>query len=176
MDRLKIRPDFLRVARGHKQVRRALVVQARSRVGDSVISDVSKVSGAPKALGAPKVSDAPRVGFTVTKKVGNAVVRNRVRRRLKEAVRLLQKSCVSQDSPSLFLANTDYVVVGRLAALTRSFTDIQTDLESALSKIADQIHASAKNSGKKAQNPIAQPSHSHSNALKEQGNTSQNNV
>ncbi len=158
MDRLKKRPDFLRVARGHKQVRRALVVQARPRANNANVADV------------------PRIGFTVTKKVGNAVVRNRVRRRLKEAVRLLANSDGSNNNASLFLPNTDYVVVGRLAALTRSFTDIQRDLESALSKIAGQIHAGTKNSGKKDQNPIAPPSHSVSNALKEQGNTSKNNV
>jgi len=62
----------------------------------------------------------PRFGFTVTKKIGNAVVRNRIRRRLKEAVRL---AGVERGE-----ASTDYVLVGRRAALSLEFDRLVTDL------------------------------------------------
>jgi len=61
----------------------------------------------------------PRFGFTVTKKTGNAVVRNRIRRRLKEAVRL---AGVENGKD-----NTDYVLVGRRAALSLEFERLVTD-------------------------------------------------
>ena len=54
------------------------------------------------------------VGFTVSEKVGNAVQRNRVRRRLKEALRQV----LPQDAEE----NTDYVLIGRTEALTRPFS------------------------------------------------------
>jgi len=62
----------------------------------------------------------PRFGFTVTKKIGNAVVRNRIRRRLKEAVRLAGVAHGRQ--------NTDYVLVGRRVALSLEFERLVTDL------------------------------------------------
>ena len=68
-----------------------------------------------------------RFGFTVTKKVGNAVVRNRTRRRLKEAARLL------------FAANpmtgVDLVLIGRDATRGRNFRDLQDDIRRAMRKV-----------------------------------------
>ncbi|MEP0521155.1 MAG: ribonuclease P protein component [Hyphomicrobiales bacterium] len=160
MDRLKKRSDFLRVARGHKQVRRALVLQAWQH----------QVEEHRKFVGS-----APRLGFTVTKKVGNAVVRNRVRRRLKEAVRLLERRSTSPNDNTPFLSYTDYVVVGRLSALTMPFADIQRDLESAAAKISRQISSRSRNTSgeisKKAANPGRNHSPSDQNPLKEQPNT-----
>jgi len=69
----------------------------------------------------------PRVGFTVSKKVGNAVERNRVRRRLRETVRL--------SDAERFRAGNDYVLVGRRAALELSFARLAEDLASALNRI-----------------------------------------
>lgn len=69
-------------------------------------------------------SDAARVGFTVTKKVGNAVVRNRARRRLREVVRL-----VEADTP---LNGLDLVLIGRAATGKRLFTDLVADFRKAL--------------------------------------------
>lgn len=63
---------------------------------------------------------AARVGFTVTKKVGNAVVRNRVRRRLKEAVRVHAAGDMQPGN--------DYVIVGREEVLTAPFAAITTEL------------------------------------------------
>ncbi len=64
--------------------------------------------------------DAPRVGFTVTRKVGNAVVRNRIRRRLKEAVRVHAAGDMQPGN--------DYVIVGREEVLTAPFSAIRTEL------------------------------------------------
>lgn len=77
----------------------------------------------------PPDFDAPvvRVGFTVSRKVGNAVVRNRVRRRLREVARLV--------IPGQASADLDYVLVGRQGALTREFTILQQDLLEALKRL-----------------------------------------
>ncbi len=73
---------------------------------------------------ADAVRPAIRVGFTVSRKVGNAVQRNRVRRRLREAARLV---IPAQARPDL-----DYVLVGRQAALGRDFAVLCQDLKEAL--------------------------------------------
>ncbi len=67
-----------------------------------------------------------RLGFTVTKKVGNAVIRNRTRRRLKEAARLLLKAAP--------VHGVDLVLVGREATRGRDFAALQDDLRHALGK------------------------------------------
>nr|WP_306264685.1 ribonuclease P protein component [Pararhizobium sp. IMCC3301] len=163
MERLRKRSDFLRVARGHKQVRRALVLQAWHHQ--------------PEGPGEPKndepengpVSGITRLGFTVTRKVGNAVVRNRVRRRLREAVRLLEKSSAAAGQDSQFRPDTDYVLVGRLAALTMPFAEIQHDLARALDKISSQIRIRQSKLGKKAEKPDEDHSPIDQIPLKEQG-------
>ena len=63
---------------------------------------------------------APRVGYTVTKKVGNAVVRNRVRRRLKEAVRVHAAHDMA--------TGNDYVIVGRDDVLSIPFDQLKAEL------------------------------------------------
>jgi ribonuclease P protein component len=69
-----------------------------------------------------------RIGFTVTRKVGGAVVRNRTRRRLKEAARLeLARNPV---------AGVDLVLIGREATRARAFLDLRDDLRRALRKAA----------------------------------------
>jgi ribonuclease P protein component len=100
--RLKKRRDFLRVAsRGARAARPGLVLQA--------------APGEPGML---------RVGFTVTKKVGNAVVRNRTRRRLKEAARLAL--------PGLDARGWDLVLIGREGTRGRDFATLMADLRGAL--------------------------------------------
>lgn len=75
--------------------------------------------------------DGPaRVGFTVTKKLGNAVVRNRVRRRLREAMRQIAKERV--------LAGVDLVLIGREAARRRPFAALAADLGQALDRAGVQ--------------------------------------
>ena len=77
----------------------------------------------------PRGDDDPmmRIGITVTKKVGNAVVRNRVRRRLREIARMV---IPGQARPGL-----DYVLVGRQGALKRDFVVLQQELLEALKKL-----------------------------------------
>ncbi|WP_442579755.1 ribonuclease P protein component [Mesorhizobium sp. ASY16-5R] len=96
--RLRKREEFLAVRRGEKRRGRLFLLEVLDR-GD----------GAP-----------PRAGFTVTKKVGNAVVRNRVRRRLKEAVRVHAARDMA--------AGHDYVIVGREDVLTAPFAQLADEL------------------------------------------------
>lgn len=104
MQRLKKRAEFLAVSRGTRAGRRAFSLQAGS---------------------GPTTSDeAARVGFTVTKKVGDAPERNRIRRRLRAAV-----AALPADAPR---AGLDYVVVGRREALAEPFQTLVSDLASAM--------------------------------------------
>lgn len=103
--RIKRRADFLGARDGLKAPARSLVLQARRRGDDGVA----------------------RFGFTVSRKVGNAVERNRVRRRLREAVRLRGEG--------LARSGFDYVLIGRRAALEVPFATIVGDLEGALRRI-----------------------------------------
>jgi ribonuclease P protein component len=108
MDRLRQRADFLAVANGARISSAAFVVQSRRRDDDGPI----------------------RVGFTVTKKNGTATERNRIRRRLRELVKRL-------DGVSL-RPHSDYVLVGRRAAITRDFSTMLDDLRSALHRLDRQ--------------------------------------
>ena len=84
---------------------------------------VLQAAPAPAELALPAV----RVGFTVSRKVGNAVVRNRVRRRLREIARMVIPAQARRD--------LDYVLVGRQAALTRDFQVMRQDLVEALKRL-----------------------------------------
>ena len=67
-----------------------------------------------------------RAGFTVTQKIGNSVVRNRLKRRLRALVR--------QVLPEAGIAGADHVLIGRDAGLTRDFAVLDSDLRKALAK------------------------------------------
>jgi ribonuclease P protein component len=108
MDRLRQRADFLAVADGARTNSAAFVVQSRPRGDDGPV----------------------RVGFTVTKKHGTATERNRIRRRLRELVKRLDVISMRPHS--------DYVLVGRRAALNRDFTTMLDDLRSALHRLERQ--------------------------------------
>ncbi len=69
-----------------------------------------------------------RIGYTVTKKIGSAVIRNRIRRRLREIAR--------RALPVSGEAGFDYVVIARPAAATRSFPLLLDDMERALLRLA----------------------------------------
>lgn len=105
MQRLKHRRDFLAAARAASVAGRSVVVQMRNRGDDG----------------------PPRVGFTVTRKLGGAVQRNRIRRRLKEAVRLAL--------PGRMRSGRDYVVIGRREAALRPFDLLQRDLVDAVRRV-----------------------------------------
>lgn len=121
MERLRNRSDFLAAARnGRKSATRSLVLQANHRAG-------ATIGQAGDPAQDPDRPTATRLGFTVSRKVGNAVERNRVRRRLREAVRL-------HASP-LVRPGYDYVVIGRRGALAASFSAIVKDLQSAFRRV-----------------------------------------
>jgi ribonuclease P protein component len=105
MERLTRRQDFVAAARADSAATKGLVLQVRRRDDDG----------------------PPRVGFTATKKLGGAVIRNRVKRRLREAARLWLKP-VAQ-------TGCDYVLIGRVATAARAFADLENDLDSALKRL-----------------------------------------
>jgi ribonuclease P protein component len=111
VERLRKRADFLDAATGPRAPAAAFVLQTRTRAD----------------------TGPPRVGFTVSKKVGNAVERNRVRRRLREIVRL--------SDASRFRPGNDYVLVGRRAALDEPFARLIEDFSRALERIHQQRRA-----------------------------------
>ncbi len=69
-----------------------------------------------------------RAGFTVTKKIGNAVVRNRLKRRLRALARAVL--------PAAGVADADHVLIGRSEGLTRDFAALTADLAKALARCA----------------------------------------
>ncbi|KRP96268.1 ribonuclease P protein component [Bradyrhizobium sp. NBAIM20] len=111
MDRLRQRADFLAVANGARVNSPAFVLQSLDR----------------KSLGRDD-SGPVRIGFTVTKKNGNAPERNRIRRRLRELVKRLD--------PTSMQPHHDYVLVGRKDALSRDFATMLDDLRIAFTKPA----------------------------------------
>jgi ribonuclease P protein component len=96
--RLRNRAQFLAVRAGEKRRGRLFLVEALDR-GDA---------------------GRPRLGVTVTKKVGNAVVRNRIRRRLKEAVRVHAADDMA--------AGSDYVIVARREVVAAPFSLLMAEL------------------------------------------------
>jgi ribonuclease P protein component len=70
---------------------------------------------------------AARFGFTVSRKVGGAVVRNRIRRRLRALVATL--------NPVLVRPGCDYVLIARPGAAERSYAELKVDLEEALARV-----------------------------------------
>jgi ribonuclease P protein component len=124
--RLKTRPQFLKVAAARRKwVTPGLVLQAARRQHGA---DRAAPESLPQdAAGEPEDCPEVRVGFTVTRKVGNAVVRNRAKRRLRAAA--------AEVFPRCGRAGTDYVVIGRLGTLTRPFDALRSDLEQAIEKL-----------------------------------------
>lgn len=110
---LKKRADFLRAAKARRLPCPAFLLQARQRDTDA--------------------GEGLRVGFTCSKKLGNAVARNRAKRRLREVARHVL--------PRHGRAGWDYVLVGRPDATAHhNFADMCADLERALTK----LHGGAK--------------------------------
>jgi ribonuclease P protein component len=82
----------------------------------------------------PEDPDGPvRAGFTATKKIGNAVQRNRAKRRLREAARLLL--------PLHGRVGSDYVFIARGATGTRAWSALLDDVETALISLARRADA-----------------------------------
>jgi ribonuclease P protein component len=108
---LRRRAEFQRVSRGRRAQAETFTLQANRR---------AESGEAPEA--------GPRVGFTVTKKIGDAVERNRIRRRLKEA---LGRAAAVAPAPG-----HDYVLMARRAALARPFAALVADIEKAFARMS----------------------------------------
>lgn len=111
--RLKRRPEFLAAARGRKAGGAAFGLQARRRrLSEGVGDDV-------------------RLGFTCSKKVGNAVERNRARRRLRAAA--------AEVAPLHGAAGCDYVLIGRRATIDYPFDRLQADMRRAFDAVTRKL-------------------------------------
>ena len=106
---IKKRSDFLWVRGGRRWSAAAFVLEARVRQKDEAASEPA------------------RFGYTVSKKVGGAVVRNRVRRRLRALTAGLD--------PQQMRPGFDYVIIARTGAIARNFADLKADLDQALTRI-----------------------------------------
>ena len=109
---LKRRREYLAAARGLKAGRDAFLLQAVRRGGDDAAGEIG-------------------VGITVTRKIGGAVVRNRARRRLREALRRVL--------PGPARPGHDYVVVARPGALKQPFAGLVRDLGSAIRGLSGRL-------------------------------------
>ena len=117
IERLTSRPQFLAAAKGVSQARGAVVVQRLVR------GDDREVVG---------------VGFTATRKVGGAVIRNRAKRRLREAARALV--------PLYGQAGSDYVFIARMGTKDREWDRLLDDVKSALTRLATPVGPAEKTS------------------------------
>ncbi len=107
ISRIQVRKDFLAAAKAPYQARGAVVVQDRNR---------------------NDAETGVRAGFTATKKIGNAVARNRAKRRLREAARLLL--------PTHGQAGHDYVFIARAGTIDRDWAGLLDDVEAALIRLS----------------------------------------
>ena len=117
MRKLKVRAEFLWVAGGRRWATPGLVLQCRQA------KKTAEQEG-------PKIG----VGYTATKKIGNAVVRNRAKRRL--------RAVASQILPLHAKAGHDYVLIGRKETATRPFDLLREDLETAMKRVHSKRTAS----------------------------------
>jgi ribonuclease P protein component len=115
VNHLRKRADFLRAARGVRRVEGAITLET---------------------CASPESADQVRVGFTASKKVGNAVTRNRAKRRLRAAA--------SQLLPLLGRQGHDYVLVARASTTQRPFEALLTDITTALTSAHRKLDAQAK--------------------------------
>jgi len=106
IERLKKRAEFLACAQAPSCAKGAVVVQALRRDDQSLV----------------------RAGFTATKRVGGSVVRNRAKRRMREAARLLL--------PQFAQPGFDYVFIARGGVVTRPWARLLDDVKSALLRLA----------------------------------------
>jgi len=125
--RLRVRAEFLRANGGRRAGKPGVLVQCIEKPGATDIG----------------------AGFTASRKVGNAVIRNRARRRLKEAVRLLL--------PELGRPGRDYVFIARRETAERPWTLLLDDVKSALLTLArpqTEAPKSAPGQSRPGPNPV----------------------
>ncbi len=116
---LKKRAEFVRARNGRYFAAHGLVLQA-----------VRLSSASPEKSPASYADEGQRparFGFTATKKLGNAVIRNKIKRRLREAVRAI--------APQMARPGYEYVLIGRKSTLKRPFSSLLQDLTIAFDRV-----------------------------------------
>lgn len=129
LGKLHRRADYLAANKGKRQPMPGFVLLKRDRRDDS---------------------DAIRLGITITKKVGNAVIRNRMKRRFRELGRALL--------PERGQPGCDYVLIGRAGGIERDFTLLAAELGKAIGKLDDRKASPPRDSERKGRN---RPSEAH---------------
>ena len=138
LDRLKKRADFLRVTRERNSAGMpGLVLQAApcggaSRTADPAAAVIADPNAHSDTAHSDKIEpagggDGARIGFTASRKVGNAVARNRAKRRL----RALSMEVMTQHA----MPGRDYVLIARQTTPTRDYSALRGDLERALKRL-----------------------------------------
>lgn len=135
IERLKVRADFLKAAKAPSLSRGAVFMQLRPRGDENALI---------------------RVGFTASKKVGGSVERNRAKRRLREAARLLL--------PLHGRPGCDYVFIARGGTRSRPWGRLLDDVKSALVSLAAEIDRGGKRSPSGPVSPAPVSPHSHAPA------------
>ncbi len=130
--RLRRRPDFLAAAQGRRFHTERMSAQGRLRAPDETRDGAT--------------AEGLFLGFTITKRVGHATERNRIRRRLRSAV-----AAVAADAPSI---GADVVVIARRPALDAPFESLVEDLRRALHSVT---RPAAPRSGDAARSPSSKP-------------------
>ena len=141
MERLKRRSDFRAVAQAAGQG-----AQHGAQHGARAHASVFTLQARLRAPLGP-----PRVGFTVSKQVGNAVERNRVRRRLRELIRLAPAGALSDGH--------DYVLIGRRPALKAAFDVMKKELSGALRRVHSSDKAGSGTSSSATGAAVEPPPH-----------------
>ncbi len=135
IERLKQRVDFLNAAKGRRWVTPNFTLQAKQRAepvkNKLICGDADVKTFQPFC---------PRIGYTVTKKAGNSVQRNRIRRRLKSAIYNITSQLTEH---SLVQPDFDYVLIGRDIILRIDFTILTNELISAFEGV-HRVRSSAK--------------------------------
>lgn len=161
---IKRSSEFQRVRGGLRAANASFVIETRVRKSVPVAAtrDLPTKSDVPitphrhrpdAGLAALESASCPRFGFTVTRKIGNAVVRNRIRRRFKEALRLL--------APGIIAPGHDYVVIARPGVIELPFAELKQILATTITGLHQPRTASAggdrkRSTGKRASgNPVS---------------------
>jgi ribonuclease P protein component len=122
LESLRKRRDFIAIRAGGRQHSSSFVLQTRERGEDNF------------------AAEGVRIGYTVTKKTGNAVERNRIKRRM--------RAVVHQIMPISARPAHDYVLIGKRAALNTEFETMVAELGSSLSRVHQNSNKSGTKNGK----------------------------
>ena len=132
LETLRKRREFLRVRGGGRWATHAFVLETKQRPAMAATDATNMWNAAPD--NGP--GSGPRVGFTVTKRLGNAVRRNRIRRRLKAALQEVAQSAAKD--------HFDYVVIARAPSHDMTFAEL-IDL---MAKAFERVHQPDRKSGR----------------------------